>query len=380
MYPESGVGARRAVPELINRFIRPFDLSQAPLLRVGLVRDDSGEKTSHLLVVDMHHIISDGISSRVLKMDFISLFNGEELSPLRLQYRDFSQWQNSEKQRAAFAAGESFWLNEFAGELPSLNLPIDYPRQEMRDLAGSAVEFALGVEQTGALKELALREGVTMQIIMLAILNVLFFKVCGQEDIIIGTPAAGRRHADLLDVIGLFVNTMALRNYPKAEKSFREFLREVGERSLSAYDNQDYPFDDLVGKVRQNRDRSRSPLFDVMFEIHTNLDEPDGKTGTKEERDTDEAASPSNNPGRDVTKMDIDWYGIESRRRIDFIVFYSTRLFKRETIERLTRHYVEIIEQVLADSEIKLKDIALSHSFVTAQSTVSQEDEGDFGF
>ena len=124
---------------------------------------------------------------------------------------------------------------------------------------------------------------------------------------------------------------------------------------------------------------SRNPLFDVMFEIFTVPDElpgvKTGKTGSESRQELQ-----ANRRERRITKMDIDWYGVESGGRIDFVVFYSTELFKRQTIERLAAHYVEIIDQVVADNEIKLKDVALSHSFVEARSRVSQEDEGDFGF
>ncbi|MCK4763365.1 MAG: amino acid adenylation domain-containing protein [Candidatus Aminicenantes bacterium] len=360
--------------KIMQGFIKFFDLSRAPLLRAALMAV-KGEGYA-VLVVDMHHIVTDAFSNDVLKWDFMSLLEGKELPPLRLQYKDFSEWQNRQIRSGAFTVQEKFWLEEFSGELPLLDLPLDFPRPEGQSYAGSTVNFALPREQVRALRELISEQGVTMQILMLALLNILLAKISGQEDIVIGTPAAGRRHVDLESIIGAFINTLAFRNFPGGGKGFTDFLKEVKERSFKAYENQDYPFEILVNNLQVNREQGRNPLFDVMFEIFSRSQTGRQSQRTPEPGETRDPIEPLENR---VTKMDIDWYGIETEDDLFFVVFYSTALFKRETVEKLGKRYREIIDQVLHNKNIKIKDIVITHSFETAQPVISKE-EGDFGF
>ncbi|MCP4213107.1 MAG: AMP-binding protein, partial [bacterium] len=252
--------------EIPDDFIRPFKLSRAPLLRVGLLLA-AGER--YLLLVDKHHIITDGISSNVLKADFTALYlEGEkELPPLRIQYKDFSIWQNSRKQQEQIKKQEDYWLRQLGGELPVLEIPTDYPRPRIQSFEGADLFFALSHNEALALRQVALKVDATIYMTVIAIYTILLSKLSGQEDIIVGTPIAARRHADLQNIIGMFVNTLAMRNYPGGAKTFPDFLEEVKERSLEAFENQDYPFEDLVDKLVVNRDISRNPLFDVMLAV-----------------------------------------------------------------------------------------------------------------
>ncbi|MCP5105825.1 MAG: AMP-binding protein, partial [bacterium] len=227
-------------PTIINDFIRSFDLAAAPLMRMGIL---SGENP--LLMVDMHHIISDGVSHGILIADFFALYNGEELPALPLRYRDYAVWQHSEAQQEALKRQEQYWLDQLAGDLPVLELPIDRPRPEIRQFEGSVTGFTIGEAETGALKALARREDVTLHMLMLAVFYVWLSKLGRLEDIIIGIPTAGRRHTDLENIIGVFINTLAVRSRPTGEKEFTVFLREVKQVLLEAYENQEYPFEDL---------------------------------------------------------------------------------------------------------------------------------------
>ncbi|MGD2093156.1 MAG: amino acid adenylation domain-containing protein, partial [Candidatus Aminicenantes bacterium] len=262
------------VKSIISSFIRPFDLRQAPLLRVGIIK--TGEK-KYILMTDMHHIVSDGVSYGILTGDFIRLYPGEDLAPLRLQYKDFSEWQQCEKQKELTKQQELYWMKIFSGQLPLLNLPIDYPRPLLQSFEGSSVSFALNEKEVRTLKEINKETGTTLYMFILAIYNILLCKLSGQEDIIIGTPIAARRHKELERVIGMFANTLAMRNYPWGEKSFNQFLIEVKERTLEAFENQEYPFEELVEKVWAARDTSRNPLFDVML-VMQNLQQPESTT------------------------------------------------------------------------------------------------------
>ncbi|UCH98200.1 MAG: non-ribosomal peptide synthetase, partial [Candidatus Aminicenantes bacterium] len=178
----------------IYSFIRPFDLSQTPLLRVGLIKE---EEKKHILMVDMHHITSDGISAEVFIREFMSLYEGEELPGLRIQYKDFSRWQNSEAHQKALKNQEQYWLEQMKEEIPYLNLPTDFTRPAIQSFEGSTLPFEISGPEAAALKTLALEKGTTLFMVLLTIYNIFLFKLSSQEDILIGTPVAGRRHVDL---------------------------------------------------------------------------------------------------------------------------------------------------------------------------------------
>ncbi|MCP4146681.1 MAG: AMP-binding protein, partial [bacterium] len=262
-------------------FIRPFDLARAPLLRVELA--ETGNTTTaveHHLKIDMHHIISDGVSHQQLAKDFTALYGDVELPGLRIQYKDYARWRNSTKEQERMKQQEAYWLKQFENEIPVLEIPIDYPRPAVQRFEGNTYADQLPVEQTAALKKYALEENTTLYILLLGVTYILYSKLSGQEDIVIGTPVAGRSHADLETIIGMFVNTLALRNYPKRKKKLKSYLTEVKKRTLAAFENQDYPFDLLVEKIDVNRDAARNPLFDVMFAMQENIREQEQQTGT----------------------------------------------------------------------------------------------------
>ncbi|MCP5051108.1 MAG: AMP-binding protein, partial [bacterium] len=333
-------------PDIMEDFLRPFDLSHAPLMRAGLVKMENGE---HRLLLDMHHIISDGVSHQILEREFTSLIKGNRLSPLRLQYRDYSQWQNSPRQQQAIKAQESFWLGEFPGQLPVLDLPVDYPRPILRAFEGNQFTFFIGSEVTAALATLSLKTDTTLYMILLAACNILFSKLSGQEDIIIGSPIAARKHADLQDIIGIFINTLCMRNYPAGEKKNIEFLKEVKERTLNAYDNQDYSFEDLVDNVSVKRDTGRNPVFDILFNFLNQLNydvKPD-----------DEEIDRITDAGKARANHDITFRGVEVDGAIHLTVVYCTALYKSETIKRFITYFKRILDEMIEKPGQRLSSI-----------------------
>jgi amino acid adenylation domain-containing protein len=342
----------------IHRFVRPFDLSAAPLLRVGMIK--LGEK-KHIVMLDMHHIITDGTSIQLFAGEFSALYDKPEktLAPLRIQYKDFARWQNSEYEKKAFKEQENSWMKVFergegGREIPVLNLPFDYPRPALQAFAGSLSEFVLGPGETQRLNDLAKQMDVTLFMTLLAIFNVFLSKLGGQQDIIVGTPVAGRRHADLQPIMGMFVNTLALRHFPTPAKTFVHFLQEVKTRTLQAFENQEYPFEELVEKVEARRDISRNPLFDVMFALHNQVeqqeDEPDA--GIYRKLKPYEYENPT-------SKFDLSFHGIESAGKITFSVEYCTRLFKAETIRVSIDYFKNIVSSVLENPHRQIRDIDL---------------------
>jgi amino acid adenylation domain-containing protein len=338
---------RTGVEAAIKAFIRPFDLSQAPLLRVRLERLEQGRD---LMMVSMHHIISDGTSMGILVKEFMALYEGKELPLLKVHYKDYARWQTSEKNRRSLITKEKFWTGQLVEEFPVLNLPTDYPRPLVQGFAGNHVLFELTVEETLSLKTLALERGVTLYMLLLAICNTWFSKMSGEEDIIIGTPVAGRKHIEYQDVVGMFVNTLALRNYPAAHRAFDDFLMEIKQRTLEAFQNQDYPFEELVDRMVKNRDTSRNPLFDVMFAFQ-NMDIP----GIEIPGLVLKPYEFENN----TSKFDLNLDGIEKDGRLFFSLEYSTRLFKDETARRFCEYFKNILNSITGNSSVRIADIEI---------------------
>ncbi|MEO2215445.1 condensation domain-containing protein [Paenibacillus amylolyticus] len=248
--------------EFSERFVRPFSLEQAPLLRAALLRM---AEDRYWLVWDMHHIVSDGVSMTLLVSDFLSAYAGEELTPLRIQYKDYAVWQQSTLEVERMQAHEAYWLSVYAEEVPVLELPTDRTRPSVPSSEGGQVHTEVNAKTVEGLKRIADETGATLYMVLLAAYNVWLHKYTGQTDMVVGTPVAGRTHEDMAPMIGMFVNTLALRNAPSGEKRFMDFVGEVKERTLAAFDHQDYPFEELVEKLDVRRDLGRNPLFDTML-------------------------------------------------------------------------------------------------------------------
>ena len=246
----------------IALFVKPFELNSAPLVRAKLIRL---EKDKHLFLFDMHHIISDVSSISLLFQEMAMLYGDYDLSPVSLQYKDYSEWEKELRRSNTYSEKEIYWLNQFADEIPLLDLPTDFMRPSVRSFEGDSIRFVLQPDIVQKLNNIGSNMGCTMFILLLSSINILLSKYSGQEDIIIGCPVAGRTHPDMSNIIGMFVNTIALRNRPKRTQTFLELLEEVKENLLKSFHNQDYSFEELVDKLNLNRDLARNPLFDVMF-------------------------------------------------------------------------------------------------------------------
>ncbi|MCP5051523.1 MAG: amino acid adenylation domain-containing protein, partial [bacterium] len=342
---------------MLQSFVRSFDLSGAPLLRVGLLK--TGESRT-ILMVDMHHIISDWISMEVLRTDFIALLNGETLPLLRIQYKDFSHWQNSQSQHKDAASQKAFWLKQFEGEIPVLQLPVDYPRPTIQSFEGHSLRSGLSVEDTLGLRALAQDTGSTLFMVLLSLTAILMSKLSGQEDLVIGTPVAGRRHADLEKIIGMFVNTLSLRNYPAAEKTAEGFLKEVKERTLSAFENQEYQFDELVEQLPLERDTGRNPLFDILFSLHNlNTAAASGNTAAADDVKEPQPESRGDTYQGVVAKFDLTISVTESTDNLLLGFQYCTKLFNSGTIRRFMGYFKQLASAVVKAPGMKLSDIRI---------------------
>ncbi|WP_291567208.1 non-ribosomal peptide synthetase [Clostridium sp. UBA2485] len=338
------------VEEIISNFIKPFDLSKGPLLRAGIIELADGDSAykKQIFIFDMHHIIADGISMDILVKEVVSIYEGKKLPELSIQYKDFAYWQNKQMEQTVMKQQERYWMECFKGELPVLNLATDYVRPTIREIEGSTIETSLEKNLTQKLKKLASDTGTTLQMVLLGAFNVLLYKYTGQNDIIVGTPVAGRNHIDLQNLIGMFVNTLALRNYPTDDKTFIDFLGELKANTLDAYENQRYPFEKLVEKLDIPKDLSRNPLFDVMFVLQNTLNS---------EIKIDGARISPFRFGSKVSKFDLQLEAFEDNDVIRFVMNFATKLFKEETVKRMMGHLENILERVTQDPRIKLGEV-----------------------
>lgn len=336
-----------AVAEMAARFVQPFDLAQAPLLRVGLAKVDANK---HLLFFDMHHIIGDGVTISNMVQEVAKLYQRIELPTLPIQYNDYAVWQNDWLHSEECKKQEAFWLKSFAGEIPILQLPADFQRSAVRSFEGGLVKTRLDSAHAETLNRLALQNGTTLYTVLLAGYYVWLMHVCGQTDLVVGTPVAARRHNDLDSLLGMFANTLALRSRPSGDQTFRDFLAEVKENVLLALEHQDYPFEMLVDKVGAERDASRNPLFDTMFTLET-ADIHSFSMGELSFRSLE----------ANLHQAKFDWT-VTARQEesgLSFEFEYAASLFKEETALRLAQQFINVLLQIAVRPDGQLSAISL---------------------
>ena len=315
----------------VQAFFRPFDLTKAPLIRMGLFKITDNK---FILTIDMHHIISDGVSMSVMIEEFGRILKGEKLPVLSTSYIDYTLWLELYSNSKMSQIAKKFWLKQFEDGVPILNLPIDYQRPLLQSFQGDAVDLRIDAKRTKQLRELAKDNDATLFMVLLSACNIMFSKLCSQEDIVIGTPVSGRLHPDHLRTVGVFLNSIALRNKVNPELSYVQFLSEVRANTLKALDYQGYQFENLVEQVVHTRNTSRNPLFDVMFALNNmeanQLDIPFIKVEPFEI--TNESS-----------KLDLKITAIEIGNEIVVNFRFNTNLFEKATIELFTSYFENIL-------------------------------------
>ena len=332
--------------ELIEQFVQPFDLGVAPLIRVDLVASSSEE---HLMMVDLHHIITDGTSRGIMVQDLMALYEDKAPLPaLKLQYKDYAVWQQANEQQHQLTKQREFWRKEFAEETEVLDLPTDFKRPKIRDHKGLTEKLTLNTEQSARLRAMAKEEDVTVFMLLLSVFNVFLSKLSNNEDIVVGSPVVGREHSDLAQVAGLFVNSLALRNYPKSDRRFVDFLKDVKQRTLQSFEHQALQFEDLVDELKLERSTNRHPLFDVMF-VFQNFDADQlripGLTLTPYEEN------------HRSSRFDLVLIVNEFDETIDIDFQYATELFRSTTMHRFMAYFEQVVNEVLRDSSRKIGDL-----------------------
>lgn len=332
---------------------RPFDLSHGPLLRVRLLKLHDHE---HVVLLTMHHIISDGWSMGVLIKEVGALYNafmhGQDspLPDLPVQYADFALWQRAWLQGAELDRQMSYWRQQLAGRLPLLDLPADHPRPALPSPRGATHSFLLSRDLTIGLRQLCRQEGVTLFMTLLAAWQVLLARYSGQQDIIVGTDIANRNRAEIEPLIGFFVNQLVLRSDLSGDPSFRELLRRVREVCWGAYAHQDVPFEKLVDEMEPTRELSRGPLYQVKLVLqNTPLEslEMEGVGLSLLEPETQGA------------KLDMTLTIGESGEGLSGRVEYNPEMYGEERMKRMCSHYEVLLGSIVARPHARLDDLEI---------------------
>ncbi|MGB8194022.1 MAG: amino acid adenylation domain-containing protein [Chitinophagaceae bacterium] len=335
----------------IQDFIRdtltkPFDLSAGPLLRASLFQVTDNE---WVFAYAMHHIISDAWSMDILVKELLMLYNsrlhGEDnvLQPLKIQFKDYAYWQQQQVKGEALQSGKQYWLKQFADEVPVLELVTDKPRPAVKTYNGAFVHRKLDENVSKEMISLSQEQGSTLFMGLMAAVNVLLYRYTGQEDIIIGTTIAGREHADLADQIGFYVNTLPVRTAFKGSDDYTSLLEKVRTITLEAYANQVYPFDELVGELRLQRDMSRHPLFDVLVELQ------DVSAGNKAPVELEGLiVKEYQQEGDVVSKFDLRFAFAKSDDDTSLMLEYNTDLYNRDSIERMATHLENLLRAIVS--------------------------------
>ncbi|MDF0668421.1 MAG: amino acid adenylation domain-containing protein [Nitrospira sp.] len=332
---------------------RPFELAYGPMLRVTLLKLDAEE---HVLLLTMHHIVSDAWSSQILVREMTELYIAQvqgrpaSLPELPVQYADFAIWQRQWLSGARLDRQVDYWKERLAGGLEPLNLPVDHARPPVQTSRGASLTLSLSPELSSAMIELSQREGVTLFMTLLAGFYALLFRYTGRTDLIVGSPIANRTRSEIEGLIGFFVNTLALRADLSGRQTVRELLALVRQVCLGAYTHQDVPFEKLVEVLQPVRDVSYSPIFQVMFELQnapaSELDIPGLHIGTVDVEPL-------------TAKFDLTLTLCETESGLTASMEYNTDLFSTDSVMRMLRHYELILGDMAARSEAAIEELRL---------------------
>lgn len=325
--------SEREYEEIFREFVKPFDLEKAPLFRIKAVKY---EEERYMLLIDTHHIISDGMSVNNIFTEFGLLYQGDLLEPLHIQYRDYSEWMSGRD----ISKQKEYWLNIFHEEIPVLDMPVDFIRPAEKNYIGNALITKLHQDTRNIIKSYCDNHEITEYMFFLSALMIVLSKYSRQEDIVVGSPVSGRNHRDTEKLIGMFVNTLALRARPEKTKKYEDFLQEIKDICIKALENQEYPFDELVDAVETQRDASRNPLFDVMLALQNN--------DMAQFNINDITLSEISCPTR-IVKFDLA-FDINQLNG-DIKLEYREDLFKEENIRYLMNHFINVIQDILRSGQ-----------------------------
>lgn len=332
-----------------------FDMENGPLIRTHLLRTSHA---SHVFVLTLHHIICDGWSLGLIIKELLALYDAfikEEdspLQPLTIQYKDYAAWQNGLLAEHGTRAQQNYWMNKLSGRLPEIQLISDRPRPQLKTYNGNTIGLHIDEDTFLQMRTICLKEGVTLYMLLQAVLKVLLYMETGQQDIIIGSPVAGRNHKDLEEQVGLYVNTLAIRDFVNGSDSFTRFLASVKQTVLEAYEHQEYPFDKLVEDLGIVPVGNRQPVFDVFMALQNLGENKINITGI-------EADYFNFHSDRSSSKFDLNFAFSEAGERLIGSLEYDTDLFDLSTIEVIREQFEWLLKRIVAAQETTIDQLLL---------------------
>lgn len=337
------------VDGIVEEIIRPFDLGEAPLIKAKILKVSEDK---YILIMDVHHIVVDGKSTEILVSELWQIYSQKELPKLPVQYKDYAVWHNNMLLQDKGINMEEYWINKFNDEIPVLDIPTDYPRKDDISFEGESIKYEISEELMDSLNRICREANVTMNTILLASYFGLIANYACQEDIIIGLPVIGRRHMDLENVVGMFVNTLPVRAFPKGDKTFRQFLFDLQDSLLSDYSNQEYPLEKLLDKLELKKIENRNLLFDILFSYMGF----DGEGTDMSDREIDYRYRPTKNQ---TVKFDLGLYAFSELGEISLDLQYRTCLFKKETMEEFMEHFIKVLYRISDDIDTRINEFEL---------------------
>ena len=346
----------KAITILRREARTPFDLSSGPLIRAILLRM---AEQDHILLVTMHHIVTDGWSVGIFHRELTELYEAfiaNRLSPLAelpIQYIDYSVWHRQWFDGNVYQSQLNYWKKQFASLPPALELPTDYPRpniQAHRAFRGAQQTLTLSADLTRRLRQTCQKESVTLFMMLMAAYQILLYRYTGEEDIVVGTPIAGRQQPEMEDLIGLFINTIAMRANLSGDPTAREFLNRVKQVSLGAYAHQDLPFERLVKELQPERTLSHNPLFQVMFVLQSEEIPPLQLSGLKAEHFRVDNV---------MANFDLTLDIVEKDDQLICLFESNADLFRNETVRRMMEHFENVLEGIVANPEQRISELPL---------------------
>nr|WP_154983063.1 non-ribosomal peptide synthetase [Paenibacillus xylanexedens] len=345
--------------EMILRTIRPFDLEQAPLMRMEYWTEQK-ESGRQYLLMDMHHLIADGLSANLLLEELIQLYDGQSLPTVTLHMKDFTQWQLGRFGAGDMRESKKYWAQQFKDGIPRLDWGIHHQRPSIRSYEGERHGFKLPDEILARIKAFAAAEKVTLYSYFLAAYKVMLSKYSVQEHIMVGTTASGRLYSDIERTPGMFVNTIPLRSDLSGNQWFSKLVHEVQVNALHALEHQEYPLEQWIALGNEERDSGRNPLFDAVYVYqHQALSiEPQISGGVKF------TASEYKNR---MAKFDLTLEVVEKQNELYLDLEYCTAVFHPEAIEAMAGHFIAILEAVSRQPDVSISEISMLHASETKQ-------------
>lgn len=322
--------------EILEGFVQPFDLNKAPLMRIKVVKNlTSGDD---YLLIDVHHIICDGESLALIFDELGKLYNDFPLPPLKAQYKNYSSWEYKRN----IDSQKQYWLSKFENGITPLELRTDFQRPAWRSNKGDSFNTEIKKDRTVLIEELCKKTKATEYMVFMAAFMTLLQKYSHQKEIILGTPIAGRTHPDTQNMLGMFVNTLAIKGEVRAEQSFLSFLESIKSKCLKGYENQDYAFDELVKDLNVERNTSRNPIFDVMFGL---------QNGTESELKLGEAKLLDLSHRYKTAKFDLTLMINRDKDSYSLYWEYSTDIFTETSIKHMANHFDVLLNNILLNPE-----------------------------